>query len=55
MEEENIPTAPKTLIVPKYPAIGLPGGDDDPIEGEISLAQINVETPLIAKISISSI
>ena len=46
MDEDNIYTAPNESIVPKCPAIGMPGGDD-PIEGEASVDQINVEMPLI--------
>ena len=46
MDEENQKAAPANSILPKPDDIGQPARDD-PVEGEVSVEQINIETPAI--------
>ena len=46
MNEENQKIAPANSILPKNNDIVQPGGDD-PVEGEASVDQVNIETPRI--------
>ena len=44
MDEENQKIAPANSILPKNTDIVQPGGDD-PVDGEASVEQVNIETP----------